>query len=562
MAELNYNERSWGIDLISEITVYLVGKKTNISRASGEYTIKSNSTRLFPDVLLHGHSGLLMGWELKMPDTKITNNELIENARKKADLLNLDSFLLWNAVNAVLYVKRDSAFEIIKTWDTSYGGIIKDRISVEINKELWLKSLHEILKDIDSFITNKAVIQKPLIESFSSSQIIDVILKHNDIDSNSIRQACIRNARLNAEVNIWWQEAQLEYCNSDKFQILAKLAVVGWINKIIFAHILTPFRNEAMAVYGLDYQTTLSQANSVFQNISNTCDFYNIFRPALASNYISDDTWSEILELNSLLQNLEIVNIGQDFLQDLLQNSIYKANRKLAGQYATPTFLARLLASLTIMDKTSSVYDPCCGTGTIIRSAYDLKVNIGISPQEAIRTTLASDKSAFPLQMATLSITEPNNIGELLQIFQKDIFDLNVNDIIHLVNPNDGSSIDFVFPAVKNIISNLPFVRSESIDILNPNAYSINNFLTETISRKFKLSNKSDLSAFIVFKLWQLLDTQGRLGIIMSNSWLATDWGNSFKHALIKFYKIEHIVISVGGRWFDNADIITRTLDI
>ena len=121
------------------------------------------------------------------------------------------------------------------------------------------------------------------------------------------------------------------------------------------------------------------------------------------------------------MQNLEIVNIGQDFLQDLLQNSIYKANRKLAGQYATPTFLARLLASLTIMDKTSSVYDPCCGTGTIIRSAYDLKVNIGISPQEAIRTTLASDKSAFPLQMTTLSITEPNNIGELLQIFQKDI---------------------------------------------------------------------------------------------------------------------------------------------
>lgn len=260
------------------------------------------------------------------------------------------------------------------------------------------------------------------------------------------------------------------------------------------------------------------------------------------------------------MQNLEIVNIGQDFLQDLLQNSIYKANRKLAGQYATPTFLARLLASLTIMDKTSSVYDPCCGTGTIIRSAYDLKVNIGISPQEAIRTTLASDKSAFPLQMTTLSITEPNNIGELLQIFQKDIFDLNVNDIIHLVNPNDGSSIDFVFPAVKNIISNLPFVRSKSINILNPNTCSINNFLTETISRKFKLSNKSDLSAFIVFKLWQLLDMQGKLGIIMSNSWLATDWGNSFKHALIKFYKIEHIIISIGGRWFDNADIIMTIL--
>ena len=54
------NERSWGIDLISHINEYLVGKDIIIKRAGGEHSLKAERNTMFPDVLLFGDSQLMM----------------------------------------------------------------------------------------------------------------------------------------------------------------------------------------------------------------------------------------------------------------------------------------------------------------------------------------------------------------------------------------------------------------------------------------------------------------------------------------------------------------------
>lgn len=71
---ITYNERSWAIDIISEITLYSSSRSLTIKRAGGESTINTGKQRLFPDVLLYGeNSDILMGWELKMPDTSLSD---------------------------------------------------------------------------------------------------------------------------------------------------------------------------------------------------------------------------------------------------------------------------------------------------------------------------------------------------------------------------------------------------------------------------------------------------------------------------------------------------------
>ncbi|MDC5278178.1 hypothetical protein OHW85_21830, partial [Acinetobacter baumannii] len=95
---VNYNERSWAIDVIGCIKTYLDKKNKTIQDAGGEQTLSTEGGSLFPDVLLFGDKKLariLQGWELKMPDTPINDKEFIENAAKKAEILGLDSFLLW-----------------------------------------------------------------------------------------------------------------------------------------------------------------------------------------------------------------------------------------------------------------------------------------------------------------------------------------------------------------------------------------------------------------------------------------------------------------------------------
>ena len=109
MAKINYNERSWAIDVISEINIILQNKGWHFKSAGGESTIVNDKSSLFPDVLIFKDQSkdiILQGWELKMPDTQINDAELIGNAIKKARILQRDSFILWNVKSAVLYTKQ------------------------------------------------------------------------------------------------------------------------------------------------------------------------------------------------------------------------------------------------------------------------------------------------------------------------------------------------------------------------------------------------------------------------------------------------------------------------
>lgn len=560
MSKVTYNERSWAIDIITEITLYSSSRSQIIKRAGGESTINTGKKRLFPDVLLYGeNSDILMGWELKMPDTSMSNQEFIDNAISKAEILKLNSFLLWNGQSAILYKLNGDTYEPFKNWDTSHGGIITDRLTIESNRNLWITSLHEILKDLNLFIISGDIKKKPLIESFKDSNIIQFILRNSLTNAKALEQSAKIDAKFDAEANIWWKTSKHEYPKHNKWNILSEIILVNWINKFLFAHILTSVRDEAKEIYSIDYNVDIVEAINIFKNISLNCDFWNIFQPQLGEKYILPDSWNEIVQLNQLLKEIELSSIGQELLQKLLENVIYSSKRKISGQYTTPMFLARLLVLLTLNNKTETLHDPCCGTGTIARATYDIKKEVGISTKESLKSIFASDKVAFPLQMATLAISEPTNFGEIIQVFKKDCSELSIGEDIEFRNPFDGSVINRKYYKINNIASNLPFIKQEDLKKLNPEIQNkINKLLNEKFSKKDKLNEKSDLYAYLPFTFWDILSENGRLGIIVSNSWLGTDWGEKFKKFLTRFYKLDYVLTSSTGRWFQNADVVTN----
>lgn len=560
MAKITYNERSWAIDLITEINLYASKKNKTICRAGGETTINTGKRRLFPDVLLYGeNSEILMGWELKMPDTSITDNEFIENAILKADILGVNSFLLWNVGIAVLYVKKEKDFIPTKTWD-SLKKIATKRDEIERLKKEWKNILHKILKDLNSFFDNGEIEKKTFVDSFNDSTIIDFILRNNEVMADNLQKTARKDAKFLAEANIWWRVAKLDYPKQNQWEILSKIILVHWINKILFAHILIAFFDPAKKVESISTQTSIGESINIFREISKECNFWNIFQPQLGEEYLNDKAWLEIKQFNVLLNDIELSSIGQKLLQDLLQNIIYSSKRKIAGQYATPMFLARFLTSLTMLNKEFLLHDPCCGTGTIARSAYDLKVEAGVSSKKALQSIYCSDKVAFPLQMATLSLTDPQNIGEIIQIYKEDCTKINIGNKIEFKDPYSGRVIKKKYNGVDYITSNLPFIQQEDLNVLNPNIKE----QTEKIVFKHTGENlsfsKSDLYSYLPFYFWGLLKKNGRIGVITSNSWLATEWGKIFRNILNKFYHIESIIISGKGRWFKNSDVVTTIL--
>lgn len=568
MAKVTYNERSWAIDVITEINLFLNNKSWHLKSAGGESTVSNETTSLFPDVLIfkdRSKDVILQGWELKMPDTAINNIELINNAIKKAKILKHDSFILWNAKSAVLYLKQDDSFSIYKSWDEID---INNRTEVKAKESIWKSLLYIILEDLNNYFESGTISESVSTEILEMDTIIDVILENIPSTVDNLKENVRRNSTLEAKINTWWLSSASEYgynptdkkdINS-KLQTLSKVILTDWVFKIIFANIIKRHFNEAKVIETIRNDTSIINAKRIIASISDSCNFWNIFSDNLAIEYISETAWKQIIQLNQFLVVINLEEIEIEIIHNLLQSSIVSAKRKVAGQFATPKKLADLLTRITIENKEGIILDPCCGTGTIINQAYLLKEEYGINQDDIINCIWASDKHSFPIQLSTLTLAKPNNIGKVLNIFRTDVIELKVGDIIKFKDPNNGEVIEKQFPIIDYIVSNLPFIKNNEIQTLNPNISEINNFIHQEANTTSSLSGKSDIFAYIPFYLYQILSENGKIGLIFSNAWLGTDYGEIFLELIQKFFNIENVLISGKGKWFNNADVVTTLL--
>jgi len=565
MAKINYNERSWAIDVISEINLILQNKGWHFLSAGGESTIINDKSSLFPDVLIFKDKSkdiILQGWELKMPDTPINDAELIDNAVKKAKILQRESFILWNVKSAVLYTKQGEVFKIYKSWNDIN---INTRADVKLNETLWKELLNIILEDLNNFFESGVISDDALVDILSVDAVIDVILENISSTAINLKNITKRRSILDAEINKWWLSSASEYGynptsetdKQQKFNTLSKVILTDWVFKIIFANVIKRHFNDARAIERIQEGTSIEQAKKIIEAISEHCDFWNIFGSNLAIEHISSNAWKQIVQLNQFLSSINLEEIEISILHRLLESSIASAKRKVAGQFATPKKLAELLTRLTIENKEGIVVDPCCGTGTIINQAYLLKEEYEINQDSILESIWASDKHSFPIQLSTLTMTKPNTIGKVLNIFRADVIDIYVGMPIKFKNPNNGNIIEKNFPKVDYVVSNLPFIKSKEIKVLNPKITLINESIKDKTKLNIELSGKSDIFAFIPFYLHNILSENGKIGLVLSNAWLGTDYGELFLQLVQKYFDIEIVVISAKGKWFNNADVVT-----
>ena len=568
MPQINYNERSWAIDVISEINLYLANKSWHVKSAGGENTIRNEKSSLFPDVLIFKDSAkkiILQGWELKMPDTPITDTELINNAKIKSEILHNNSFILWNVTSAVLYVKNGNTYSILKSWDSID---LHSRSEVKENENLWKDLLHTILKDLNDYFEHGEITESGSSEILAIDKIIDIVLENIDSTAENIKENIKSSAVLDAQIDNWWLSSAAEYGFSSqakkdvkhKLPTLSKVILTDWFFKIIFGNIIKRHFNEAKIIETITFDTTVSEALQIIANISEHCNFWNIFGNNIANELVSNNAWKQLVQLNVFLSNLNIEGVDIQILQNLLQSSIAYAKRKVAGQFATPPQLADLLTRLTIDKKGGITFDPCCGTGTIIKQAYSLKEEYEIGQEQIIESIWASDKHSFPIQLSTLTLSNPGNIGKILHIFRSDVIELHAGQTIVFKDPNNGNQVEKQLPKVDYVISNLPFIREKEIKKLNPNIKEINKLIKEQTKAKKTLSKKSDIFAYIPFYLYDIISDNGKIGLILSNAWLGTDYGEIFLELIQKYFNIDCVVISGKGRWFNNAKVVTTLL--
>lgn len=561
-AKTGYNERSWAIDLIGHLKYLAHQSNRLIKDAGGEQTLHDEGSVLFPDVLLFGDrqtARILQGWELKMPDTNIDDKEFYDNAHQKANILGLDSFLLWNVSCARLYARDATVgqFIIIKEWNDLND--ISTRAAVVKNRSRWRQLASDVFFYLNDLFEGGTLEGRQFIEIYRSGGITAFLMENSAVVTEAIEDAARCDVSFRNEMILWWDKYKAEYGGEKKRErVLAQVVLSNWIGKLLFAQILREKDIRAHSVADIGYDTTPRDALNNFRRLSEQCNFWTIFSNSIGLALLPDHPWKQLKEFNRLLSDLRLGAIDQSQLSQILEVTVDVAVRKLRGQYPTPIELARLLVQLCVNDtENDRVLDPCCGSGTIVRAAAEVKRAAGVSVERTAASVYACDQDPQAIQIATFALAKPEMMHKPIRIFQRDAFKLTPNMLVEFQDPTNGNAFNEELGEFDAIVSNLPFIAQEGRSMYKD---VIDCVTSELLVDGQDFSGRADVAAYLPFVFHHILKSNGRLGIIITNAWLGTDWGDSFYNALSRYYIIKSVIASGAGRWFQNSKVVTNII--
>ena len=571
----NDNERSLSQEMSRILNNYIglpVATSWPVKLVGGEITIKSNRKKMnFPDVVLYSDTSraatsILQMWENKLPDVSIDDETFIKDAHNKARLMRLNSTVTWNFQFCRLWIIDEYGdFQCAKSWelDSSFhiGGRADALQFVNIHRDDWTKLLLDVFETVNRYMEEGVVRPREFVFADVESYVSDLVIANVDSVSKSLRDLAKSNVLVEINIENWWKTAKAEFdgeFSKDSFRAYAKCIILNWAIRILFANAIKMIHFPAKAVEQITAKTSPKQANELFVQITNSCDFYNAFAPHQFSDCIEGNAWAQICSMNKFLQDSGMTGVSQENLQAMLESMVSTHIRESIGQYTTPIQLAKILTRITVTDRTGSCIDPCCGSGTIPKAVIDYKKSAGITVSDVYKQIWGSDANSFPLQMATIGLIDYEAINVPLIVFQHNVFDIEPGKSIQITNPADSSKLDCAMPRFDYVLSNLPFIDFNTSHEKYANRFDAitQQILTDT---GVTLSGRSDIYVYILIYLWSILNKGGTVGVIVSNSWMKAFY-TGFYEALLSYYKIDQLLITSVERFFKNADVVSNLI--
>jgi type I restriction-modification system DNA methylase subunit len=291
-------------------------------------------------------------------------------------------------------------------------------------------------------------------------------------------------------------------------------------------------------------------------------DFKPIFETGLYDKIVLKG-YDSINVINELIRITETIKESLIQLPGIMgyvyEGFIPPAERHQLGQFYTPPAVARLIANWSIRSGDDRVLDGGCGSGTFLIEAYKrllfLKYNKvygesypschnGVNEhQEILDRLYGVDINAFAAQMTALHLMlmEPKCPFARLNLAYRDFFSLTANDL----------EATGLFDAV---IGNPPYTRWVEIpdETKRLIADRVRDFMQSyDLTPDLQRGREPGIyTHWILHATKNLLKDGGRLGMIISNMWLQTDYGIGFGNFLLDNFKIKAL-LDISYRLFD-----------
>jgi type I restriction-modification system DNA methylase subunit len=229
--------------------------------------------------------------------------------------------------------------------------------------------------------------------------------------------------------------------------------------------------------------------------------------------------------------------------------------RHQLGQFYTPPAIARLIARWAIRSESDRVLDGGCGSGTFLIEAYKRLLKLRFNKdydkreypscterynehQEILNQLYGVDINAFASHLTSihLMLMEPRCPISRLKIYAKDYFVLSRNTL----------ASDELAGGFDAVIGNPPYTRW--VEIPDETKELIERQLSEELKRydlKADLKRGREPGIYIYWIMHatkNLLKDKGRIGMIISNMWLQTDYGIDFGRFLLDNFRIVALI--------------------
>jgi type I restriction-modification system DNA methylase subunit len=319
------------------------------------------------------------------------------------------------------------------------------------------------------------------------------------------------------------------------------------------------------------------------QAVVESKDFQIVFEMNLVDSIeLPKYSVQKFMSLFNFLREVDWRSLDYDIVGTILEDMIWKERRHLLGQFFTRPEVVDLILGFSLRE-IGFLLDPCVGSGTFLVRAYQRmrQLDPTLSNSEIISMLygLDIDKNVAMLAAINLYIRDPLATGiSMPRISRIDFFSDKVKQNQRITSlpqkeiKNGEDAFEFEIPLFRTVVANPPYTRQEEMESafysaryksklvensIKPVALSNGRKLAESWSAKASI-----YSYFMVKSADQLLDKNGRLGFITSNSWLDSSFGNPMKEYFLDRFKIIAILDSCQERWFEDADINTVILII
>jgi hypothetical protein len=483
---------------------------------------------------------------------------------------NIESLVNWNAIS-----KRD------------YGRVIKD--FYEFKKEnLILHKPHgpfseEFFKELLDAITGIYVAKYRVEEKKQEWHwlVLEDLRGFVDFLTPFIEQAIVEKGRFKDSIAGKLEEYRRKTGYSPTPQQLAREMAYVLLNKILFYKVLEHYRNlprlgplykEGVVKTCSEYLKRLREYFS--KAVEATEDFQAVFETGIYDEVElveNEGVLKAIDWLIGLVENYEIERLG-DVIGFIYEDLIPGEERHQLGQFYTPKPIAELIVKWSVRSPDDKVLDPGCGSGTFLVETYkrlaELKLKklysqIKHVPEDVHKQILGQlygiDINEFPAHLTAMNLTMKNVRvpSPTLNVFVRDYFTIRPGfktlAPYPVKTPEGEKQVEVVFKDFDAVVGNPPYTRwgELSRDVQNHIATSISSILEkyDLMPQAGRRGAEYNMVVFWIAHSIGFLKEGGRLGMIVSDSWLQTAYGVRFGRLLADHFKI-HAIIDISARVF------------